>query len=309
MQLYRDLDDLPAGFSAGAVTIGNFDGVHRGHSRLLEQLRSRAAEFSGPSVVFTFEPHPVRLLRPEDAPAPLTWLTRKAELLELQGVGVVVAYPTTREFLSLTAREYFEQIIREKLNTRAIVEGPNFFFGKGREGNVELLEEFCRESSISLDIVEPLTTEGDEFVSSSRVRAAIAAGDVDSANEWLTQPYRIRGMVTHGAGRGQTIGFPTANVSAVDTLLPGPGVYAGIARHAGERYRAAINVGPNPTFGEDLLKVEAHLIDYNGSLYGEPLEVDFIKRLRDIQQFVSPEALISQLRSDVEQARQLQIGN
>ena len=308
MQLFRDLNELPAGFSAGAVTIGNFDGVHRGHAQLIKQLRRRAAEFGGPSVVFTFEPHPVRLLRPAEAPAPLTWLARKAELLSLLGVDAVVAYPTTREFLSLTAREYFEQIIREKLDTRAIVEGPNFFFGKGREGNVELLADFCNASSISLDVVDPLTTD-DDLISSSRVRAAISAGDVDTANEWLTQPYRIRGMVTHGAGRGATIGFPTANVSAVDTLLPGPGVYAGVSLTGGKRYQTAINVGPNPTFGEDRMKVEAHLIDFNGSLYGEPLEVDFVNRLRDIQRFDSPDALIAQLRNDVDRARKLQIGN
>lgn len=309
MKLYSSIDELPANFSAGAVTIGNFDGVHRGHARLLKRLHQRANEFNGPSVVFTFEPHPVRLLRPDKAPAPLTWVSRKAELLALLDVDVVVAYPTTHEFLALTANEYFEQIVCQELRTRAIVEGPNFFFGKNREGNIELLKQLCEQASISLDIVEPLKTDA-EFVSSSRVRKAIAAGDVDTANDWLTQPYRIRGMVTHGAGRGATIGFPTANVSAVDTLLPGLGVYAGVAHvadqeHAEARtaWKAAINVGPNPTFGEDHVKVEVHLLDYQGDLYGEPLEVDFVRRLRDIQKFASKDELIQQLASDIQAVR------
>lgn len=303
MKVYTSLDQLPADFAAGAVTIGNFDGVHRGHARLLEQLKRRASEFAGPAVVFTFEPHPVRLLRPDEAPAPLTWVDRKAELLAQQDIDVVVAYPTTREFLSLSANEYFEQIIRDQLRTRAIVEGPNFFFGKNREGNVELLRQLCEQHNITLDVVEPLQSDN-SFVSSSRVRKAIAVGDVDSANEWLTQPYRIRGMVTHGAGRGAKIGFPTANVSAVDTLLPGVGVYAGTAYINDERWPSAINVGPNPTFGEDRAKVEVHLIGFSGSIYGEPLEVDFLRRLRDIQTFDSLDALKEQLARDIDDARQ-----
>lgn len=299
MKLYQSLDELPADFFAGALTIGNFDGVHRGHAHLLSRLKQRASEAGGPSVVFTFEPHPVRLLRPDAAPAPLTWVARKAELLARLDIDCVIAYPTSREFLALSANEYFQQIICDQLKTRAVVEGPNFFFGKNREGNVELLAKFCERESITLEIVEPVRTE-EEFVSSSRVRKAIAAGDVDSANAMLTQPYRIRGLVTHGAGRGGSIGFPTANVAAVDTLLPGLGVYAGVAKIAQEQtWKAAINIGPNPTFGENHVKVEVHLIDFKGDLYGQPLEVDFIRRLRDIQKFASKEQLMEQLQLDV----------
>ena len=303
MKLYQSLDELPDDFAAGAVTIGNFDGVHRGHAHLLDQLKLRAAEANGLSVVFTFEPHPVRLLRPDEAPAPLTWVARKAELLARLDIDVVIAYPTSRAFLSLSANEYFQQIIVEQLKAKALVEGPNFFFGKNREGNVEVLGELCRNAEITLDIVEPVRSDA-EFVSSSRVRKAIAAGDVDAANEMLTQPYRIRGMVTHGAGRGGAIGFPTANVSAVDTLLPGLGVYAGVAHTNAGVYKAAINIGPNPTFDEDVVKVEVHLIDYQGDLYGQPLEVDFLRRLRDIRKFESKEELIEQLQRDIVASRE-----
>ena len=267
MNLYSAIDELPDDFRAGAVTIGNFDGVHRGHAELLKRLTTRAKEFGGPSVVFTFEPHPVRLLRPDEAPAPLTWVDRKAELLAMLDVDVVIAFPTSREFLKLTPEEYFQQIICDQLRTRAVVEGPNFFFGKNRAGNTDTLRELCERNNIALDIVTPIKLDT-EFVSSSRVRAAIADGNVDLANEMLTQPYRVRGMVTHGAGRGAGIGFPTANLSAVDTLLPGVGVYAGRAMVGGETKIAAINIGPNPTFHEKVPKVEVHLLDFKKSIYG-----------------------------------------
>ena len=299
MKLYYGLQELPPDFSAGAVTIGNFDGVHRGHARIIECLRRRASQFQGPAVVFTFEPHPVRLLRPKTAPPPLTWVDRKAELLAKQHVDAVIAYPTDLQLLSLRPDEYFDQIVCQELRARAVVEGPNFFFGKNREGDIRRLASLCKDRGLTLDIVEPLKI-GDDYISSSRVRAAIAQGDVDAANAMLTEPYRIRGMVTHGAGRGATISFPTANVSAVDTLLPGPGVYGGRAYVEGRPWLAAINLGGNPTFGEDRLKVEVHLIGFHSSLYGKPLEVDFLTRLRDIHAFDSVEALKRQLTCDIQ---------
>lgn len=302
MKLYSDLSELPTDFRAGAVTIGNFDGVHRGHAELLAQLTKRAGEFAHPSVVFTFEPHPVRLLRPTEAPAPLTWVKRKAELLSQQNVDVLIAFPTSLEFLSLSPEAYFQQVIRDHLKTQAIVEGPNFFFGKNREGDTHTLKTLCDQSDITLDIVTPVTRD-DDFVSSSRVREALRSGDVDQANAMLTQPYRIRGLVTHGAGRGSTIGFPTANLSGIDTLLPGTGVYAGRAWIDETAIQAAINIGPNPTFGEDSLKVEVHLLDFDRSIYGEVLEVDFLTRIRDVQQFASLEALKAQLSRDIACAR------
>ena len=302
MKLYYGLQDLPASFSAGAVAIGNFDGVHRGHAQIVRCLRTRAAQCQGPAVVFTFEPHPVRLLRPEAAPPPLTWVDRKVELLATLDVDIVIAYPTDQALLSLGPDEYFDQIVCQQLRARAVVEGPNFHFGKNRVGDINLLAALCRERGLALDVVEPLLLD-DDFISSSRVREAISRGQIDVANAMLTQPYRIRGMVTHGAGRGATLGFPTANVSAVDTLLPGVGVYAGGARVKDRVWPAAIHIGSNPTFGEDRVKLEVHLIGFVGLLYGEPLEVDFLTRLRDIHPFNSPQQLKQQLGLDVESAR------
>lgn len=302
MKLIRDLAALPAHLRSGAVTIGNFDGVHLGHARIVERLLASARRVGGPAVVFTFDPHPVRLLRPSEAPPPLTWTDRKAELLVELGADSMIAYPTDEALLALSPREFFDQIVREKLDARALVEGPNFCFGRARAGTIGLLREFCDETAIGLEIVEPVVV-GEEYVSSSRVRSLIAAGRLDEANRMLTRPYRIRGMVTHGSARGAKIGFPTANVGAVDTLLPAQGVYAGLATVEGEVWPAAINLGPNPTFGEQAVKVEVHLIGFDWQIYGAPLVVDFLSRLRDIQPFAGVDALRAQLARDVEAAR------
>lgn len=304
MNLIRDLAALPDALRRGAVTIGNFDGVHRGHARIVERLLAQARRVGGPALVFTFDPHPVRLLRPSEAPPPLTWTDRKAELLVELGVDAMIAYPTDEALLQLEPRAFFDFIIRDRLDARAIVEGPNFHFGRHRQGNVESLRRFVDEAGLELEVVEPLKSD-DEYVSSSRVRQLLAGGDVDAACAMLTRPYRIRGMVTHGAGRGAKLGFPTANVDAIDTLLPGLGVYAGIAHYDARRWPAAINVGSNPTFGEHALKVEVHLIGCHDQLYGQPLEVDFISRLRDIQPFPNVEALQAQLQRDVAEAQRI----
>lgn len=302
MPIIRDLDQLTDAQRGGAVAIGNFDGVHRGHLRIVERLLKRARELGGPAIVFTFDPHPVRLLRPGQCPPPLTWTARKAQLLAQHGVDIIVAYPTDQQLLDLSAAEFFNQIVRQTLDARALVEGPNFYFGHNREGDVGLLAELAAAADISLDVVEPLTIHG-QLVSSSLIRALIADGEVARAAKLLSAPYRIRGMVTHGAGRGVKLGIPTANLEAVDTLLPHPGVYAGRAWVDGRSYAAAINLGPNPTFGEGLTKVEVHIIDHDEVLYGQPLEVEFFQRLRDVQAFDNQEALVAQMQADIAQAR------
>ncbi len=302
VKLLRDLAALADELRGGAVAIGNFDGVHLGHARIVERLIAQARRVGGAAVVFTFDPHPVRLLRPSAAPPPLTWTDRKAQLLLELGVDSIIAYPTDEKLLNLTDREFFDEIVRGKLAARAMVEGPNFFFGRGRTGTIDVLRKFTAAAEMALEVVDPVVMDG-EIVSSSRVRKLLAAGAVDDARRLLTQPYRIRGLVTHGAGRGNRIGFPTANVSAVDTLLPGAGVYAGVARTQSERWPAAINIGGNPTFGEQALKVEVHLIGFNQSLYGQPLEVDFLGRLRDVHSFSGVDKLQAQLQRDVGAAR------
>lgn len=304
LPIIRDLTELSENARGGAVAIGNFDGVHQGHLRIVQRLLKRAREVGGPAIVFTFDPHPVRLLRPEQCPSPLTWTQRKAELLAAHGVDTVVAYPTDEALLQLTAQQFFDKIVRQALDAKAMVEGPNFFFGHNREGDVKRLAQLTSAAGMTLDVVEPFA-EGEQLVSSSLIRKLVADGDVRRAAELLSAPYRIRGMVTHGAGRGAKLGFPTANLEAVDTLLPGEGVYAGRAWLEGKRLPAAIHLGPNPTFGEGHLKVEVHLIDHHETIYGQPLEVEFLERLRGIVKFDEQALLVAQLRSDIERARDI----
>ncbi len=304
MKLLRSLTDLPDEVRSGAVAVGNFDGVHLGHARIMRTLVEAAREVQGPAVALTFDPHPVRLLRPEQCPPPLTWTDRKAELLAELGVDAMVAYPTDHAFLQLSAQQFFDEILRAQLGARAVVEGPNFFFGHGRQGTIETLRQFAQQAGIKLEVVDPVQVQG-QNVSSSRVRRLIGAGDVEAARAMLTRPYRVRGLVTHGAARGASIGFPTANVDAVDTLLPGDGVYAGAAETDGKLYAAAISLGPNPTFGEAARKLEAHLIGFSGALYGTPLEVDFYNRLRGVQPFEHVDQLTAQLALDVARTKEV----
>lgn len=302
MKLITSLNEPDAAAQHGAVTIGNFDGVHLGHARIIERLTAKAKALGGPAVVLTFDPHPVRLLRPEETPPPLTWVARKTELLAALGVDWVIAYPTDEALLALSPREFFDEFIVRKLKARAVVEGTNFYFGRGRAGSVETLAAFCKETKIDFEVAPPVRS-GEAEVSSSRIRQALLKGDVDAACGMLTAPYRLRGIVTHGAMRGARIGFATANLSGVDTLIPGHGVYAGAGFVRGQALPAAIHIGPNPTFGEQHAKLEVHFPGWSEPLYGEPLEIDFLRRLRDIQPFESVDALVRRLQQDVAAAR------
>lgn len=304
MKLFRELDQLPANYQNGALAIGNFDGVHRGHAEIARLVRQRADQLGGPAVIFTFDPHPVRILRPEMTPPPLTWTNRKVELLGELGIDAVIAYPTDRALLDLTPEEFFEQIVVQRIQAKAMVEGPNFNFGRDRAGTIITLANLCAAHAVQLDILQPYRLPGEEeFVSSSRIRKLIAGGEVAEAGSMLTQPYRIRGMVTHGAGRGAGLGFPTANLEAVDTLIPALGVYAGVAHQGENAFAAAINIGPNPTFGESIRKIEAHLLDFHDSIYGEPLELSFLARIRDVITFSDSDQLKQQLASDLATTR------
>lgn len=302
--LIRTLDDLPERLRGGAISIGNFDGVHLGHARIVERLLAMARRLGGPAVILTFDPHPSRLLRPEQAPAPLSLTPRKAQLLAELGVDAVVAYPTDLAFLQLGPREFFDQIVLGRFRARGMVEGCNFFFGHRRSGTIEVLERFCAEASVLLEVVEPAEVDG-QVVSSSRVRALVSAGRIDEVRRLLTRPYHIHGVVAHGQGRGNRLGFPTANIEQIDVLLPGEGIYAGRAWIGDSAYPTAMSVGPNPTFGESTLKVEAFLLDYEGDLYGRTIEVDFLARLRNIRRFDSAQQLVAQMAQDVARTREI----
>jgi riboflavin kinase/FMN adenylyltransferase len=303
MSIHRvDWRDAPPGnCRGGAVAIGNFDGVHRGHASLMMSLRTQAQAVRGPAVALTFDPRPLELLRPSLIQPPLTTLAERTRLLQQLGADQVVVLQADLDLLALSADEFFAQVIQERMAARTLVEGVTFGFGKNREGNVGRLAELCQAAGIGLVILPPVCIDGED-VSSSRVRAALAAGDVATATQMLGRLYRLQGTVGVGQRRGRTLGFPTANLNETETLVPGDGVYAVLAHVQGTAWPGAANVGANPTFGDMARKVEVHLLGFEGDLYGQPLAVDFVQRLRDTRPFAGVEDLKAQLRADVEQA-------
>lgn len=303
-RLLRDMQRLPSSCMHGALAIGNFDGVHCGHAQLIERLVQAARKVAGPAVVLTFDPAPLALLRPEIVPPKLTTFDRRTELLRRLGVDWVIAYPTQRSTLEWSAEEFFQKIVGECLKAKAIVEGENFFFGKDRQGNIDTLQKLVALNQMTLDVVAMAQAES-QVVSSSRVRELLQRGDIAAANRCLTAPYTIAGRVVVGAQRGRDLGFPTANLADVETLIPGSGVYVAIAEVGGRSYPAAVHIGPNPTYGESHLKVEAHLIGFRGDIYGTDLSIEFRDRIRDVRRFANVEELREQLQRDIAQAAQL----
>ncbi|WP_417384120.1 bifunctional riboflavin kinase/FAD synthetase [Gimesia sp.] len=286
------------------VSIGNFDGVHRGHQLMIQTLVQHARTHNVPAIVFTFDPHPIHLLRPEHAPPELMTIEQRAEVLESLGVDCVIAYPTDQTLLNLTAEEFFQQVLCDQLQARGMVEGPNFYFGKNRAGDVTLLGQLCEQAGMFFEVVEP-TVCGSRMISSSEVRKSIQEGDLGEANDMLGRLYQIEGTVDHGAERGRQLGFPTANLTGIKTLIPADGVYCGIGVIDGQQYPAAIHIGGNPTFQQEETKVEVHLIGFSGEIYGQKLQVQFLEQLRGTQTFADAEALKSQLQIDVESAKKL----
>jgi riboflavin kinase/FMN adenylyltransferase len=300
------LGEIPARARGAIVTIGNFDGVHLGHQRLLARLRAMGDAAGVPALAITFDPHPVALLRPEAAPVPLLWLEREIALLRDAGASEVAVFRTGRWLLELSAREFFDRVLTTQLAARGIVEGPNFAFGHDRRGDVRQLGAWCAEAGIDFEVVSAAVIDG-QLISSSLIRECVSAGRVKDAAQFLGRPHRIRGSVGPGAGRGAGLGFPTVNLTAVDTLLPAEGVYAGFAwiEGQGPPWPAACNLGSNPTFGEKAKKVEAHLIGFAGDLYGRPVEIDFLERLRPTRTFSGPEELLAQIEADVAETRRI----
>ncbi len=298
------LDSISAKARGAFLAIGNFDGVHRGHAHLIRRLRALADRSNAPAIALTFDPHPIALLRPQTAPVPLVWTDRKVELLKEEGATDVGVFRTGPWLLGMTAREFFDKVIVGLFAAGGMVEGPNFGFGRDRGGDSRLLGEWCREAGMEFETDIPTETNG-LLISSSRIRAALAEGKVTEAEAMLGRPHRIRGIVTHGAARGAGLGFPTANLDGIDTQIPLDGVYAAKAFIDGstESVASAVHIGPNVTFGEQVRKVEAHLIDFDGDLYDHHIELDFIKNLRGSQKFSSLDELLAQIENDVAQAR------
>jgi riboflavin kinase/FMN adenylyltransferase len=293
----------PLGWGPLAVSLGNFDGVHLGHARLAQETLAEARAAGGLPVVLTFDPHPTRVLHPERAPATLVTLEQKAELLAGLGIQSLAVLPFTPALAALDAETFAREVLARCLGASAVVVGQSFRFGRGRAGDATTLAALGSALGFLVRTVEAVVADGAP-ISSTRIRTALASGAVDEAARLLGRQFFVDGSVVAGDGRGRTIGFPTANVAPRNETLPAVGVYACRLAVGGQAPRGAVaNLGRRPTFGEGATRLEVHVLDFDGDLYGADVRVHFVTRLRDEMRFGGPEELTRQIASDAAHAR------
>ncbi|MDK0522616.1 bifunctional riboflavin kinase/FAD synthetase [Streptomyces sp. ML-6] len=310
MQRWRGLEDIPQDWGRSVVTIGSYDGVHRGHQLIIGRAVERARELGVPSVVVTFDPHPSEVVRPGSHPPLLAPHHRRAELMAELGVDAMLILPFTTEFSQLAPADFIVKVLVDKLHAQLVIEGPNFRFGHRAAGNVELLAEVGTTHDYRVEVVDLYVSGeagGGEPFSSTLTRRLIAEGDVAGAAEILGRPHRVEGVVVRGAQRGRGLGFPTANVETlVHTAIPADGVYAGWLVVAGEAMPAAISVGTNLQFDATERTVEAYAIDrVDLDLYGLHVAVDFLAYVRGMLRFDSVDDLLVAMAADVKRCSEL----
>jgi riboflavin kinase/FMN adenylyltransferase len=312
VQRWHGLEAVPSGWGHCVVTIGVFDGIHRGHQSIIAEAVRIAAQRGVPSVLITFVPHPSEVVRPGSHPPVLTSIVRRAELVEELGVDVFCALPFTLEFSKMAPDEFVHHALVDRLHASAVVVGENFRFGHKAAGDVALLAKLGQTFGFTAHGI-PLLKEGDTPLSATYVRSCVTAGDMVTAARVLGRPHRVDGVVERGDQRGRELGFPTANLRTDPwTAIPADGVYAGRVVRLDEWGRtlpgpplgtAAISIGTNPTFEVRQRRLEAYILDFTGDLYGATLGIEFIERLRGMEKFDSVEALIDQMHADVERTR------
>ncbi|MBQ7456113.1 MAG: bifunctional riboflavin kinase/FAD synthetase [Desulfovibrio sp.] len=299
MHVVHNPNDLT--LSASAITIGNFDGVHRGHQSLILRTLSLAKQNAMPAIVVTFWPHPRSIVSPTKSHHPLTTREDRLALLGELGIPYVLELPFTKDLANLEPLAFVTQYLMP-LSLTHLVTGYDFSLGRGRTGKTEELRRIGNELGFSVEQMPPLTDNG-VIISSTHLRTLIAQGDIKNANMLLGRPYQLKGRVIHGFGRGKGLGFPTANIAVDNILLPAKGVYAANIAIQGKTVHAMVNIGNTPTFGENDLSIECHLLNYTGDCYDETLSLSLLAYLRPEQRFPSPEALIAQIHKDIAQAQ------
>ncbi|MDD5724155.1 MAG: bifunctional riboflavin kinase/FAD synthetase [Syntrophales bacterium] len=304
MKIIRDVDNVPEDLTGAIVTIGNFDGVHRGHREIFRKIVREAEEIHKKSVVVTFDPHPQKVIHPERRPFfLLTPLNEKLDLISSCGVDAVLLITFSTEFAEVTAGEFVENILWKKLRLSKLFVGYDYVFGKGKGGNADFLRASGRRLGFQVEEIDVVKTEG-MIASSTNIRLSILAGNVMLASEMLGRPYSVSGIVVKGYRRGTDIGYPTANIKSAK-VIPATGVYAIIAELEGVRHQGVINIGNNPTFGNEEISAEVHLLDFEGDIYGKDITILFIDRLRDERKFKDPAELVRQIKKDIEKARKI----
>jgi riboflavin kinase/FMN adenylyltransferase len=301
MQVQFGLDKLEPDWSSSIVTIGTFDGIHLGHQALIQAAVNKGIKEECPSIVVTFDRHPLETLRPEAAPTPLNSLSQNLDQISRTGVSGVLVLPFDQSMAEMTAGEFYESILVERLRAAAVVVGYDFAFGKGREGTAAWLSRRC-----SCDSIQPVFA-GDQKVSSTSIRRAVSDGDMSAVTTMLGRPFAIRGAVAAGKKLGRTIGYPTLNLQRMSqTILPRFGVYAGFAETSLGRFSAAVSIGTNPAVGGTRTSIEAYLLDFPAeNLYGTSVDLELVKFVREEQIFPSVDDLKAQIAIDVEQIRSL----
>jgi riboflavin kinase/FMN adenylyltransferase len=302
MRIVRGLESYPPDAPPAAVALGVFDGIHLAHRKILAEAVARARQAALSAVACTFDPHPAQVLQPDRAPVPISTLGDRLALIGETGVETTVVLPFTLTLAAMEPEAFVKDVLVGRLHAREVVVGYNHTFGRGARGDARLLQELSDRLGFRARVIPPLLIDGVP-ASSTEVRAALREGDVVRAQRYLGRPYAIRGEVIRGAGRGRTLGFPTANIKPELPLLVPPGVYAGQVEVAGEGHGAVVNIGVRPTFDEHEVVIEAHLLDFSGVLYDVAIQLAFVLRLRPERKFAGVDALRQQIARDVAEAR------
>ncbi len=308
MKLIENLDSIKKPFKNAVITIGNFDGVHIGHQALFHEVIEKAQDIGGTSIVMTFEPHPVRVLKQNGHLPLITLFEQKVELVAATGVDVLICIPFTFEFASIPADQFVKDILLKRIGVKAIIVGKDYSFGKNREGNIALLQSYTEDLGFELIIADWIQTSNKMSIriSSTRTRELVTEGKVDDAQKLLGRFYQIRGIVTTGRNRGgKLLGFPTANITLHDELCPKNGVYAVTVDCLDKHFKGVANIGYSPTFDDHVFTVEVHILDFNEDIVGQKIRVNFVKRLRDEIKFSNISELSEQINRDILMAQNI----
>ena len=308
MELIKHIDKIEKPYKNAVITIGNFDGVHLGHQALFHEVIEKAEAINGTSIVLTFEPHPVRVLKQNGNLSLITIYAQKIELIENSGVDVLICVPFTKEFATISAKEFVQDVLLKSIGMKAIVVGKDYTFGKNREGNIDLLKIYAKNLGFEVIVADWIHTSKNwpGRISSTRTRELIMEGKVDEAQKLLGRYYQIRGEVTTGRNRGgKLLGFPTANIIPENELCPKNGIYAVTVEYSGKIYQGVANIGFSPTFDDHIFSVEVHILDFNENIYGKKIRVNFVQRIRGEKKFSSISELSDQIKKDIVKARNI----
>jgi riboflavin kinase/FMN adenylyltransferase len=304
MDIIIGIENIRRKFRNPVLTLGNFDGVHLGHQRIFNALKEEAQRIGGEAIVFTFDPHPLHVLAPQQCPPSITPFKMKLMLLEMLGIDVVIVARFDLELANITPEEFVKGILVDTIGTKKILVGYNYYFGKNRKGNVEMLIGLGEQFGFEVKVLEALKVN-DTPVSSSKIRDLIQGGEMEEAAQLLGRNYRLIGKVIWGTGRGKELGYPTANLEILNGLYPKTGVYAVEVVVENKTYAGVANVGYKPTFGKNPLSVEVHILDFNRDMYGEEIQLVFFERIRNERVFKDTNSLIRRMRKDVDVARKI----